>query len=194
MQIRNTQPSDIPSLVQIFQKELPLSIFNQLGPEFIEVYILAAYQAKNSFALSVIKNEKIIGFAIASTHPFEIFQKMILTHPVKLIKIFILSLVKTPALLKDLIQLFIIQFEHADKIKPELLTIAIDRDFQGQRVGSKLINKIKDEFRERGVNCFKVGVWQEMEKPNQFYQKTGAKFYYAVSLYNQTFNYYIYLY
>ena len=189
MEIRKTELNDLPNLVTIFQEELPLSIFNRLGQDFISDYFFVSLKHPDCIALTATDGKRSIGFAVFCLNPMIIWLKTILKNPFRNFFSLFFLILKNPRLLFDLCLALL---KERQTVKPELLSIAVKKELQNQGVGQALLQNIRNLLKEKGVTQFKVGVWEEMTKANAFYQKMGAQFYYSTRLFGQTMNCYLY--
>ena len=102
----------------------------------------------------------------------------------------IISSLKNPLLLIKLIQ-WRLKPSHKNKIKPELQFFAIDKKFQGQGWGKKLIKKLAEEFKKEEIKQYRVGTKADNTLSNNFYKKSGFEFFYKDNFFGDKFNYYI---
>ena len=61
----------------------------------------------------------------------------------------------------------------ADVPAAELLSIAVNESARGRGVGQALVAAAVEEFRRRGIDRFKVAVWEGNETANAFYKRCG---------------------
>lgn len=189
MEIRKTELNDLPILTSIFREELALSIFNKLGRDFISDYLFVSLSHPNCVALTATDGKTPIGFAVACLSPTMIWLKTVLRNPFRNFFSLFFLILRNPRLLFDL---SLALSEEQKTVKPELLSIAVKKELQNQGLGQMLLQNIRNLLKEKGVEQFKVGVWEEMTKANDFYQKMGAQFYYSTKLFGQTMNYYLF--
>lgn len=58
----------------------------------------------------------------------------------------------------------------------ELLSIVVTPALRGQGAGKALVAAASDEFRRRGIDRYKVAVWDQNERANAFYKSCGFEF------------------
>jgi ribosomal protein S18 acetylase RimI-like enzyme len=58
----------------------------------------------------------------------------------------------------------------------ELLSIVVTPALRGQGAGKALVVATSDEFQRRGIQRYKVAVWDQNERANAFYTSCGFEF------------------
>lgn len=64
----------------------------------------------------------------------------------------------------------------ADKQGAEIYSLYVTMEKRGHTIGTKLVNKIKEHFKNLGYSSVYVWCIAKNDKAKEFYQKTGAKF------------------
>ena len=82
-----------------------------------------------------------------------------------------------PSVIKRMINTLRYPAEVGDAVPAaELLSIVITPALRGQGAGKALVAAATDEFRRRGIDRYKVAVWDQNEGANAFYKSCGFEF------------------
>ncbi len=178
--------SDIPQVAKIHKQELS-GFLPELGDEFLKKFYSVSLSTPEMFTLVEKKNEQILGFVSGIRSAKGLYHKVILkdlfgfgilflryivTHPEKIVKM--LKILTYPGFAMD---------------SPELLTIAVKKEYQKQGIGKKLFHEVAKEFQKREIKRFKISVYDRLPA-NGFYKKIGCKFNSSFEFLGEKMNYY----
>ena len=186
--IKQLSIRDIDQVVKIHRKELP-GFLSELGEVFLNKFYKVSVDIPEMFTLVEKENGQICGLATGTTSTEGLYKKIIskdflqfillllsyfITHPTKIIKIG--KTLAYPGFSAD---------------NPELLTIAVKRSHQKKGIGRKLFSQIAREFKKRGVEKFKISVYDRLPA-NGFYKRMGCRFERSFEFLGEKMNYYKY--
>jgi len=160
--------TDALSIAKIHKTEISEGFLSSLPVLFLEKLYLSVII--NDFCVLAKENNEVVGF-IAGTSDikklYSYFAKKYFFYSIFLLlpKIFNIK--------KIFESVFYIKKE---EIRPELLTMAVKKDFQGQGVSKKMFEIFVSEMKKRGVKTFKVVVGEQLKPAINFYEKKGFKF------------------
>lgn len=185
-----------PSLldeVASLHKNLLSGFLSGLGVSFLRELYRALVLLEPDVQIVVLLDGKVIGFVSGTVNSKTLFRRVLLANPLGILKELIGAVVKRPYLLKKLFRVFSYPgFTEQEMIKAELLSIAVDERFRGQRMGKILVDALSREFVKEGISSFKVSVWKDLPA-NGFYKKMGFRFLKAEKFIDGEMNFYEFL-
>ena len=143
MQIQKKQQlnqQELNDSVKLHYEILNESFLNNFGKEFLKISYKTIVESENNICLFLTNGEEVVGILIATKDGDRFNEEVIRKNFFLMILQIIISSLKNPLLLIKLIQ-WRLKPSHKNKIKPELQFFAIDKKFQGQGWGKKLIKK-----------------------------------------------------
>lgn len=179
---------DIPQVVKIHKEQLP-GFLAELGEGFLTKFYEVSLSIPEIFTLVEKEDEQVLGIASAVTKVKGLYIKLLskdllsfiwlllnnfITHPENIVKA--IRTLTYPGLSDDI---------------PEILTIAVKRDFQRRGIGQKLFRKITHEFKKRSFKKFRVCTYDKLSA-NIFYKKIGCEFEKSFEFLGEKMNYYSY--
>ena len=178
MLIRKIIRKDIPQVAYIHFQFLKSGIISHLGESFLQNFYKSLLKQNSTFTIVAVSGSKIIGFATGATN----------LKTIPIIMIFglwsytFISVIKNPIIAIKLLQMpFYPSFKSQENIG-EIFSLAVIPAYRRQRVGAKLVDSCKREFKKMGYSHFQVSVRKEMHTANRFYiniklkKKASAKF------------------
>lgn len=163
---------DIPHVVEIHRSELH-GFLSDLGEGFLTKFYEVSLDIPEIFTLVEVENEQILGFVTATTRVKGLYKKVIFKNPFVFAVLFLSNFITHPInIVKSVKSLIYPGF--ADDI-PELLTIAVKKEYQNKGIGTKLFTETAKEFQRRGFRKFQVSTYETLSA-NSFYKKMGCKY------------------
>jgi len=189
---------DIEEIVNLHYDGIRTGFIRSLGKEFLfELY--KAILNRKSGLLLVAKDQKSsnpIGFVAATTNSSRFYRDFLLSHSALksgfiIIRRFFLFRTSTPnqvssskknkqhKILSKLFKIYeSLKYPINKKLdgltKAELLSIVVDKGFQGSAVSTNLMGELKSAFNRKQIKSFRVVVSSTNERANAYYRKMGG--------------------
>ena len=190
-------------IAEIHKKEIKSGFLSTLKKPFLTKLYSAIIRSPYSFCLIAKEGEKVIGFVSGVTNVDRLylyFLSRYFFHSTVALLPRAFSFVGLKKILETLfypirkIGHFVKKGSKKGKLpKAELLSIAIDKDFQRQGIGGKLIKEFISEMKKRKIPDFKVIVGGNLKPAINFYEKNGFEFAKKIKIHdNQLSRVYVY--
>lgn len=190
MTVQKLNKRQVYQVVQLCQQELSDSFFARLGEDFLQLFFAATIDSKYSFTVVAGKDNQIVGFATGVFDKSGLLPEMLRKYPLGLFRVIGRQIIKQPMLLLKIKDTLIASKKL--KVKPQLLYLAVKKNYQRRGVGTLLLRQVKKEFSRQGVEKFCVGFYSDMKEAKRFYEKTGGKFFQELAVGERKLVYYIY--
>ncbi len=188
--IKQLNVYDCKESARIHMESMPNDFLPGFGIDFLVILHKHFIYSSRSISLGYFQRNNLQGVIICSIKTkelyYEVFQKSIKDF----IPLILRKFIKTPHILKYLLQTLSYGFNSKDNITSELLVVAVDKDHRNKGIGSKLLTRIKHELKKRKITAFKVGTLSTNKIANAFYRKMKGKYIRNISIYNRTWNIY----
>ncbi|MEQ1561654.1 MAG: GNAT family N-acetyltransferase [Nitrospira sp.] len=186
--ITNYDPKTIGVVAGIHYKILTESFLNNFGLSFLEIIYKNLSESKYSIFLVIEEDKGIKGFLLAMTDYSHFLSEAISKNKIKIISIIIKSIIKKPSIAYKIATSLL----EVSKESPhaELQFVAILNGYQGLGWGTKILEKLNQEFKNVGIKKYVVGTKSENELSNKFYQKLGFVKTYTKTYFGEELNYY----
>lgn len=185
----NPDSETISYVAKIHYSVLTESFLNNFGLEFLEIIYENLARSKNSILLVSSENTNVMGYLLAVTNYSKFFKIATSGKKMQLVIIILKTLVKKPNLAYKLIS-YIFNVSEED-FHAELQFIAILPKYQGQGLGTKLIEQLKTELSLLNIKKYFVGTKASDELSNRFYQKMRFTKVYIKTYFGAELNYYL---
>lgn len=186
--IRLLTLTDIPQVARIHYLELP-GFLSELGEKFLIKYYKVSLSIPEIFTFVEKKDEQILGFVSGIESSGGLYKKIISRDVFGFIFLFLRIFITHPEKLTKTVKT--LAYPGFSSESPELLVISISKKYQRQGIGSRLFNKTIEEFSKRGINKFKISVYDRLSA-NEYYRKMGCRFNSSFNFLGEKMNYYIY--
>jgi len=180
--------SDINQVAKIHRKELT-GFLPELGEGFLQKFYRHSLEVAEMFSYVVRGNEDVLGFVSATTSAKGLYKKIIFKDLVGYGLIILRYFITHFDKLGRIGQFFF--YPGFKQHGPELLILAVTRDYQRRGIGKNLFKQVALEFKRRGIRIFKVSTYDKLPA-NGFYKKIGCKFEYSFNYMGEKMNYYSY--
>jgi len=174
MIFRLAEINDCQYIAKIHYQEIKQGFLNQLGEKFLCLFYKAMIKSPNAFLIVAENNKHIIGFVSGCINLKKFYKEFVKRY---WHKIFLIALNKI-RFVKNILEITrYSKKEKNDLPQAELLSIAVDVQFQSQGIAKQLFEKFVLEMKKRNINKFKVIVGSDLSKAIKFYEKNGFQFY-----------------
>lgn len=130
--------------------------------------------SQNAFCIVAEKNEEVIGFVSGATSVGGFYKEFLKNNFLRA-SIILLPKVFNPLTIKKIIEtLFYPAKKERGLPNAELLSIIVERNYQGKGISRKLFDSLIKEFKNRGIDQFKVVVGLNLKQACRFYEKMGG--------------------
>lgn len=186
--IRRLTYQDIDGVAQLHKQELS-GFLPELGFKFLKKFYKATFTIPEIFIFVIKENDHICGFATGIPRTKGLYTKVIFTDVFGFGIILLRYFITHPASLVKFIKL--LAYPGFSEDGPELLTIAIGKKYRGRGWGRKLFHKTVAEFRKKGIQYFRISVYDRLPS-NGFYKKMGCRKEKSFEFLGEKMNYYSY--
>jgi len=173
--IRLAQKKEAQQIAEIHKKEIKKGFLSSLKKSFLEKLYSAIIESRYSFCIVAQEKDRVIGFVAGTTDIDKLYSYFLKKYFFQSVFTLLPKAVKLKNLKKIFETLFYPQKEK-ELPKAELLTIALKREFQGQKIGNQMLQEFILEMKGKGVEVFKVIVGQNLRSAIKFYEKNGFQF------------------
>lgn len=203
MNIYLAKKDEAQQIAEIHKKEIKSGFLSSLKLLFLTKLYSAIINSCFSFCVVAKEKGKIIGFVSGVTNVDRLylyFMRRYFFHSTVALLPRAFSFKTLKKILETLfypirkIGHFIKKGGKKEKLpKAELLSIAIEKNFQRQGIGKKLIEQFISEIKKRKIKSFKVIVGENLKSAVKFYEKNGFEFVKKIKIHgNQLSRVYVY--
>lgn len=203
MTIELVHQKEAEEIAEIHKKEISFGFLSTLKKSFLTKLYSAVIRSPYGFCLVAKEKEKVIGFVSGVTNIDRLylyFLRRYFFHSTVVLLPQVFNFKNLRKILETLfypirkIGSFVKKGTKKEKLpKAELLSIAIDKNFQRQGLGGELIKGFISEMKKRKVKEFKVIVGENLMPAINFYEKHGFEFIKTIKIHsNQSSRVYIY--
>lgn len=175
MEIGLAKKEDALRIAQIHKNEIHLGFLSTLHISFLKNLYEAIILSPYSFCVVARDNGAVIGFISGATSIGGLyryfFKKYFFSSLLPLLK-----KVGSLSFIKRSIENLLYPVKESDLPPAELLTMAVDRNFQGKGVASTIFADFLSEMRKRNILTFRALVGEELAPAISFYEKNGFIF------------------
>lgn len=187
--IENLSPSELDQIVNLHSTILVDSFINNFGNSFLKKFYLSLASQKDAIFYTVKKNDRVVGFLVATTNGEFFNGKIITKNFINFTRSVLVNSLNKPSLVIKVIIWLLLSLKPTASF-PELKLIAIDTKLQGQGIGTKLLKKLNEEYKIQKINQFIVGTKSYNKLSNSFYIKKGFEFTFSKNIFGESFNFY----
>lgn len=185
---KNYTETEIKQIATLHLRELS-GFLPQLGQEFLEKFYRVALTCAQMFLFVEKEKDQIVGFVSGITTPKGLYKKIIFKDIIGFSFIFLKYFLIHPGQSIKFIKILL--YPGFSENTPELLSIAISKDYQMRGIGRKLFYQTAKEFQRRGYSHFKISVYEKLAA-NGFYKKMNCNKIQSFEFLGQQMNYYLY--
>jgi len=173
MKVRLANKKDCSKVAKIHFQEIKSGFLNQLGEKFLGYFYEAMVDSSNAFLAVAEDSGSIVGFVSGSTNLNKFYKEFVKKYTLRSLFVF-LKRIFNIGIFKKAFETM--KYSRKKEDLPELLSIAISREFQGRGIGQILLERFISEMKKRSINKFKVIVGENLVGANKFYKKNGFEF------------------
>ncbi len=169
------QKSKYLQLAKLHKKYIREGFLPTLGIPFLTLLYESIDSDNKSILIFFEKDNRIIGYVTGSSGMKSIYIELLKRFPRLLISL--LPVLLSPKKIFKILEILFISIKskgYTDLPNEELLTIVVDKDFQGKGYAEDLFIKLCNEFHNKGYNSFKIVVGESLARAHSFYKKLGS--------------------
>ena len=181
--------NDIDQVISIRERELSSGLLSQLGRKFLYEYSKALLKTPGILVFVAKNDDRIVGFVSLTDEIGGMHLRVIRNNFFGIFKALIEHLFLNPtSVAKIWATLTYAGFSYGGA---ELLSMAIDSSHQRKGWGKKLFQRVKNEFKKKGIKYFRVSTYEKDKGANVFYKKMGCTLERSFVFRGQKMNYYL---
>lgn len=186
MSIKEIELSELHTIVNIHSKAFPNHFLTKLGQHFLMQYYCDILKNNYGTLLGVYENNIMIGFCAATTISRNFNKKIVLQSPFAYMYIGLILCIRKPLYLYRLISNLSKNKKKSNDIGEyaELLSIAIDPEFQHSGSGGLLLHGLEALYLEKKCELISLTTdFDDNEPVINFYYKMGYTLMYEFTTY-----------
>lgn len=171
--------SDIHKIIiQIHRNEISQGFLSSLGNNALALLFSLAAESKfgQLYVAQKIESGRVVGFLLGTINTNAFYRDFLRRKSLKAVFILAPKLLSLKRIRKLFETLF---YPHKKSIqtlpKPELLDVAVSKEFQGTGVAQMLFDEFLKKLHSIGIDEFKITTGEELIGAQRFYEKLGAK-------------------
>ena len=168
---------DLDQIVLLHQQYLRSGFITSLGRRFLLILYKHILESDSSFCVVAKKKNRVIGFVTGTENVSDLYREF-LKKKFLVSCLVLLPQILNPKIFRGIFETFTYPRKRPPSInfpKAELLTIVVSEEFQGMGVSHLLFEALKEEFKRRNINEFKVTVGSGLKRAIRFYEKMGCE-------------------
>ena len=170
--IRALRATDVADIAKIHSESLPGDLLTLLGEPFLRRLYVAMMKSGWVFGFVAELNERIDGFVVGTTQTSGMFRSVLRTAAPGLVIAALPRVLSRPTLAWKLAQAVIYPSRVPGVAEDaELLVIAVRPEHRGERLGAELVEALNREFVRRGIDSYKLTVYDANERAASFYER-----------------------
>jgi len=177
--VRIILEKDIKEVVKIHSESLPQDFLPSLGIDFL-AKIFYPNTLNSPFGITFVKtiDGEVAGFLTLAYKSNLFLKSIILKNFYRTIIIFFKKMFSTPLFLRECLDIFFQVFlkeKQEYKNLPEIVVIAVKKNFRGIGVGQELVNYVKEHLKNKGFNKLFVKTLTSNLSAIKLYKKTEGE-------------------
>lgn len=179
-------------IASLHKLAFPGFFLSNLGVKFLKVFYSSILSDTNSIGLGIVKDNKIIGFAIGSSIYKSFYKKIFINNFLKLSFYILIPLIKNPSILIRIIKSLVSKSANIEEFNDPavLLSICVQPNVESKGLGKLLLTKFEDILFNRNDLVILTTDTYNNDYVNLFYQKNGYKIHSIFLQGNRTMNLY----
>ena len=193
MIIRLANKEDCLEIAKLHVQEIKSGFLLELGEKFLYYFYQAMINSQSTFLIVAEQDNSIIGFISGSFDLKKFYKEFAKKHNFRVLLILFKKFLNLDSLKKILETRKYAKREEKALPRPELISIVVSSQFQGQDIAKQLLFKFFSEMKNKGAKLIKVIVGEKLSPAIRFYEKNGFKFHSKAFIHKGTpSNIYIY--
>ena len=162
MIIKLATKNDCLRIAEIHFQEIKYGFLNQLGKKFLSYFYMAMITSPNAFLVVAEEDDRVIGFISGCTNLNKFYKDFVKQYTFKSFLILLKKIFSFSIFKKVFEVMSYSKKEEKDLPQSELLSIAIIKEYQGQGIAQKLLERFVLEMKTREIEKFRVIVGENL--------------------------------
>jgi len=165
--------AEVKEVAKLHIHRIQLGFLSKIGENFLIEFYEAMVQSEYGICLIAKKDTKILGFIGGVIDLQTFYRNFIRKRGIKISFILSNKLFKPQILYGILENIFHLRklSKCSDLPKAELISVAVNSDYEGKGIGSLLLKAFLGELKRRNINSVKVHVGTDNKKALRYYKK-----------------------
>lgn len=186
---------NVRQITAIHRHEIGQGFLTSLGDKPLE--LIFSHLTKSRFGILITAEDHehgtLCGFICGTTNTRSLYQDFLAKHMFPTLFYVMPKLLTFQTLKKVLETLTYPSRQSTNLPDPELLDLAVSREYWGSGVSQKLFGAFVSSMRARNVKRFRIGTGINLKQAQRFYEKQGARLVSSFQIHEgETSLYYIY--
>jgi ribosomal protein S18 acetylase RimI-like enzyme len=174
--IRDFNADELRQIAALHKNYINKGFLSSLGDDFLTIIYKSI--SEKGILIAFKKEDKIVGYVSGVERFSAVLKHFVLNNLIKA-GFFLLPKLVSFEVVKKIGDILLYPLK-SKKDQPnipqaELLSIVVDKDFQGKGISENLYKALKEDFMNIGIKEFKIIVGDELIGAQKFYLKMGAK-------------------
>lgn len=172
--------SEIHQAVGIQIQELRQGYLSSLGEKPLD--LIFSHVASSYWGMLILGKEsgqnQVVGYVFGTTDTTRLYKEFIFKRTPLALIYFLPKMISWQRIKKGFETLFYPARKGPDKMQsetPELLDLAVAKDYQGVGVAQELFRQFVGQCRSRGITSFRIPTTEGLDRAHRFYEKMGAE-------------------
>ena len=175
--IQTASEKECDAIAKLHFEYIPTGFLSSLGIPFLRLLYQSMTNSKYAFCIIALEDNKVIGFVSSTTNVSAFYKEFMRRNFFKAVLILLPKFFNIKTVRKIFETLFYPIKKNTALPKAELLSIVVDKNYQGKGVSKELFKRLVNELGKRGVREFKVVVGENLMPACKFYEKMGGVLY-----------------
>jgi len=180
-------------IVKLHRSGIRKGFLSTTGDLFLRTLYCSMHRSPHSRVFTALddNSEKVVGFIACALSTTAMYRHIIFRYGIVFFILLLPNIFKISNVIKILETLFYTTKHKRSKHKEtgtkstneiegsspsaELLSIVVDENARGQKIGKKLVEALERYFHENGISIYKVVTYSKDSNANKFYQSCGFR-------------------
>ncbi len=192
--LRQMTKADALDAAEIHCEALAGDFLPSLGKSFLAMLYRCIISTNAGFGIVYEKNKHIVGVALATENIVLFYKRVFLMRFWALTPKVIWAIMLHPSLMKRILETLFYSKQENERasVEAELIAVVLRKAYRRQRIGTKILHAINEEFLRRGVKSYVVRTYVDNKASNTFYNVNGFNWHNSYIMYNRKWNLYKY--
>lgn len=174
MNLRLAVDKDTDVISELHYQYISSGFLSSLGISLLRLLYQSMITSKHSFCFVAEEDGRVVGFVSGTTDVGEFYKEFFKKNFLKA-SLILLPKALNPQMIRKVLETLLYPVKkEQDLPNAELLSIVVDKNYQGKDNSQKLFEGLVEEFKKRNVKQFKVVVGANLLPACKFYEKMGG--------------------
>ncbi|MBI4706713.1 MAG: GNAT family N-acetyltransferase [Candidatus Omnitrophica bacterium] len=173
--LRKATLQDCEKIADLHKDYIQSGFLSTLGVPLLRLLYHTIINSNNTFCIVAEEDKEVIGFVSGTGDIKSTYKHFLRRNFLKASIVLFPKFISIKTARRIFETLFYPVKKEQNLPAPELLSIVVDKNYQGQGISQKIFKELIEEFRRRGITQFKVVVGSQLIPACRFYEKMGGK-------------------